>query len=218
VSLTLSIEALQKAGTCRAGQVEFRRKFSRTRTWETLELFERAMYDNSELWNWDEACEQFGVDTDAWTNLSDKLYEDESQDEEDDSDHHRSYSRSQARAVAWARLYWARAAFQKSQDPAVPAARAYIKAVEELESALAFRAKLRSGTKVEVDIGFTSYYKDDAVGVKRYMAEVLKHKVEEFADEAIAKFEANVRLKKLELKGAITEEQVQPAPTLVAAE
>jgi len=212
VPLKLDIDILQKHRVCRDGQVQFRRKFNRSKTWPTLEAFTKDFATYHTVWNWDEAADKFLGSQDEWEQLKEKLQEDWA--EESENDHDTEYSDDQAGCVAWCRLYWAKMNPSTGEvHTLVPGiAREYLDAVAQLEQARRFKALIPARPRVSVD--FDGYHKGADEPVRKFIASQLEKSVPQWTDDAIAHYSAQadtLREKLHETMNAEAAARAQPA-------
>lgn len=215
MAITLDVPKLQTAGVCRDGQRNFRQKFGRSKTWTSLTSFERDMYQNHSVWNWDEAVGYFGLDEGDWSALADSIRE-TSEGESDDEDESKyiDLSNAQANAIAWARLYWAQQHPAASTGKVPDAAREYIKAVEELEQTIKFKQAL-GGRKPRVTCDIDGYYKGTENSTQSYINEQIKEGIHGYIEGNIVRLTHLVEARKVILEETILAEKAPAAPEAV---
>lgn len=218
MSLNLNTDLLLKHNVCRDGVTKFRRRFTRSKTWTTLEQFEQDLRQFASEWDWSEAQEKFGIEEEEYNHLAEDI-RDKANEEDSDEE---GWSERQCNATAWARLYWAKMigtpAGPVSKLPQVT--RAYLKAVEDYERSLKFKAK---GMPARVDISFegTPYYSNGIdTGVRAYIGQRVKETMVEFTENAISFFESEVARTRQAIQDTLTAEATPVAvqPAAIAAE
>lgn len=217
MSIKLSIPILQRHNVCPDGQHQFRRKFTRERTWETLESFTKAFAQYHTLWNWDEAAEKFLGEggEEVWADRRDKLEAEWA--EQDDSE----WSDNQAGCVAWCQLYWEKMHDSATGKPAskVPdAARAYLEAVEALEKTIKFKKALTPRSSLSVDVN--NYHTGNDGPAMKFIKDKFTGQLPALVDEAIKHYEQEIARLKQELHDVLNAEatpaEVQPAAVIAA--
>jgi hypothetical protein len=187
MSITLSIPILQEHNVCAEGQLQFRRKFTRSRTWETLEQFTQAFAQWHTLWNWDEAAEKFLGSTDEWESVKEKMEAEYGDDGENGDDNEWSYA--QLGCVAWCKLYWERVnvVVDGVVSKAPDLAKSYVELLEKLEKARKFKNTAPARPSLIVELN--GYYKGYDGPVMEYLRDECQKKFPQFVDEAIAHYE-----------------------------
>lgn len=203
--LTLTIEKLQAASVCRQGQVDFRRIFSRSHTWNDRDTFITDMADRCDTWNWDEAITKFGCDQEIWSSRVQELRDLANDDERDEDDVEYPSTTRGRQAYAWAEQYWDKMNAPLATSDVPKCARAYILAVDTLENATKFQ---RSPPPRSVTVEFGGSYVDKDQSMRKYLSAYVTAELRTLATQAVIKLTEQVILRKLELEGAIAAERL----------
>lgn len=187
MTVKLDIDILQAHNVCRDGQVKFRRHFGRSKLWLTLEAFEQDLRRYLGEWDWEEAQQKFNIERNEYTALVYQLGGPEDPDDDDEDDGvEREMTYREAWCSAWARLYWAK--LNPTMDTIIPtAARAYLEAVDALESTIRLKGKLTPGIRVDVELG--NYHRGDSDAFCKFMAKRAQEDLKAEVDLAIRHME-----------------------------